>query len=239
MNNWLYTGHVYHKRFSIQQHSFTNRIFYIRFPLSRAQDLKNMFFSLDRWNLLSFYRKDHGDRQGGDLWKWALEKLILNGVGNAITKIELQTFPRVLGFVFNPVSFWFCYSGEHLVATIAEVNNTFGETHSYILKPNETEKEKVLHVSPFFKISGSYVFIFKNQNNQDIAIINYRRNDSILLHAQIIGKPQNWTAWNLFRTWLSYPFMTLAVVFYIHLHALILYFKGVPFFGKKGKEEAL
>ncbi|MBK9322868.1 MAG: DUF1365 domain-containing protein [Bdellovibrionaceae bacterium] len=237
MNKWLYLGHVYHRRESVAEHHFNNRIFFIRFPLSQIAKLKKPLFSLDRWNVLSFYRKDHGNRDGSDLWSWAISKLEQAGIQEPISEIELQTFPRVFGFVFNPVSFWFCYSGAEVAAVIAEVNNTFGGTHSYVLAKGDEIQKKVFHVSPFFKVNGEYRFSFTKQEDRCAASINYWRDHKPLLEARIHGKATDWTTVNLFWTWLSHPLMTFAVVFLIHWHALLLYFKKVPFFGKNGTEE--
>lgn len=237
MNKWLYAGRVFHQRFAVKKHQMTHRVFFIRFPLSKILLLKNSFFSLDRWNLLSFHRKDHGLRDGSDLWAWASKKLSEAGVHDPITEIELQTFPRVLGFVFNPVSFWFCYSGDEQVAVIAEVNNTFGETHSYVIPKQGEIHRKVLQVSPFFQITGEYKFTFAGNEKECLAGIHYLDGDEPLLYARIQGQAMDWTPGNLFKVWFGHPLLTFAIVFLIHWHASILYFKRIPFFGKNGIKE--
>ncbi len=242
MNSWLYLGEVYHQRFFPREHRLSMKLFYICFPLSRISELSNKIFSVNRWNLLSFYTKDHGDRQnsdlgvdlGGALRSWALAKLRSAGLTYEITEIELQTMPRVFGFVFNPVSFWYCYHGRELVATIAEVNNTFGQTHSYVIPSDQMAHKKVLQVSPFNKIEGQYIFSILKTSEKNEVIINYKKEARPLLMAKISGQAMAWTIGNLFKAWWAHPLMTFMAVFYIHLHALILYFKGVPFFGKKG-----
>lgn len=239
MNDWLFTGKVFHQRFSPREHKFSNRIFFIRFPLSRLAQLSNSIFSVNRWNILSFYSKDHGLRDGSNLWAWAVKQLHAAGIEAVVTEIEMQTFPRVLGYVFNPVSFWFCYSGNEHIATIAEVNNTFGESHCYVVPQGQNLQQKVLHVSPFFKIVGEYQFTFKITREDSIAGINYTKDNDRLLVANISGQAQAWTAKNLLKVWLTHPLMTVGVVFFIHWHALILYLKGIPFFGKNGVEEVL
>lgn len=237
MNKWLYKGKVYHKRFFPLVHSFSNNVFYIRFPLSKLYSLENLIFSVNRWNIISFFVKDHGDRDGKDLWTWALSKIQKAGINVVITEIELQTFPRVLGFLFNPVSFWYCYSQDELVATIAEVNNTFGGTESYIIPKDNFVEKKRFHVSPFFQVEGDYKFSFLNSLEQNNITINYFHENQQLMLANISGKAFPWTTWNLFRFWICHPVMTFSVVFFIHFQALILYIKGVPFFGKKGLKD--
>lgn len=237
MNKWLYRGQVYHHRVATVEHQFTNKIFFIRFPLSRISELKNPLFSVDRWGLFSFYRKDHGHLDGSDLWAWAIGKLKEGGVKEEITEIELQTLPRILGFVFNPVSFWFCYSGNEEVAVIAEVNNTFGKTHSYVIPRDSRIHKKTLHVSPFFKINGEYRFSFSKKGDRCEAGISYFKDNKPQLFASVTGTANAWTTGNLFWTWISHPLMTFAVVVLIHWYAIILYLKKVPFFGKNGIEE--
>ena len=234
MNSWLYTGQVFHRRIGKKEHVFKKRIFFIRFPLTELSKLKSPLFSVDRWNLFSFYNRDHGNRDGSDLLLWAKNKLRTSGIKENITEIDLQTFPRVLGYVFNPVSFWFCYSGSEQVATIVEVNNTFGQSHSYIITRVDEVQQKVFHVSPFFRISGQYKFSFSQNGNYCRAEIRYFQKNEDLFLAEISGTSMSSTTSNLLKVWLKHPLLTFAVVFFIHWHALILWYKGVPFFGKNG-----
>ncbi len=247
VNKWLFIGKVFHHRFAPREHRLTNRVFFIRFPLSRLAELNTGIFSVDRWNILSFHRIDHGMRDGSDLLLWAKKQLTKAGLDTQLTEIELQTFPRVLGYVFNPVSFWFCYSGNSLIATIAEVNNTFGASHSYVIPQGDLLHKKILHVSPFFKIEGEYKFAFANNVNSsstgnstgNLASIEYFLDGKKMLVANINGQAQDWTAAALLKVWLTHPLLTFMIVFYIHWHALILYLKGIPFSGKNGIKEGL
>ena len=136
--HWLYTGLVMHRRLRPVEHGFRYGVFFLRFPLSRLAQLRGPLFALDRFNLFSFHRADHGD--GGDPLQWIGGLLRREGVREVIGEVELQTFPRVLGYVFNPVSFWYCHNtaGE-LIAILAEVNNTFGERHCYLLQGRGTD----------------------------------------------------------------------------------------------------
>jgi DUF1365 family protein len=234
MNKWLYQGTVIHHRVFPKRHSLKYRVFFVSFPLSQISILNRAIFSVDRWNILSFFSKDHGDRKGGNLWNWAIQTLHSAGITCPISEIELQTFPRILGFVFNPVSFWYCFDGKTHVATIAEVNNTFGESHSYVVPASQLRQHKVLHVSPFFKVTGDYEFAFTLSLEERSADIKYFNDQRQLFFGRISGQSVEWNNKNLFWTWMRHPLMTFAVVFYIHLHAFILLLKGVPFFGKNG-----
>ena len=129
---WLYRGEVLHRRLRPAANAFRYGVFYIKFPLHRLRELANPVFSVDRFNLLSFHQTDHGG--GGDLQQWVQALLQTEGIDDADGEIWLQCFPRVLGYVFNPVSFWFCHRADgSLRAVVAEVNNTFGERHCYLL----------------------------------------------------------------------------------------------------------
>lgn len=152
----------------------------------------------------------------------------------------LQTFPRVLGYVFNPVSFWYCHdrSGA-LIAILAEVNNTFGGSYSYLLHRKgeplrdgeEMTADKLFHVSPFNEIEGGYRFRFHLQRKVQLARIDYDDAEGEVLLTSISGKPRDWSAAALLGAFLRMPFLTLGVIARIHWQALKLWLKGVPFRG--------
>lgn len=235
LKKWLFTGSVFHQRFLPKPHSLKQSVFFVRFPLSQVDKLENLVFSVDSWNFLSFQTRDHGDRNGGNLWDWAQQKLKSEGYTEVITEIEIQTFPRIFGYVFNPVSFWYCYNGSRLLAVIAEVNNTFGGSHSYVVSPTDLSVEKVFHVSPFFQIDGSYQFKFNNHHDRVAVTIKYLKNNQEQFVAHINGTAQEWTVSNLLKAWLKNPIMTFYIIISIHVHALRLYLKKITFFGKNGR----
>lgn len=156
--------------------------------------------------------------------------------------------PRVLGYVFNPVSFWFCHNAAgNLKAVLAEVNNTFGERHTYLLQPSEgsfdipfgkpLEAKKIFHVSPFFDLKGHYIFHFLKRNNglqshQHLSKIEYFIDQNLQLITSISGKEYPVNFKNRLKAMLSFPMMTLGVIFKIHWQALILWTKGVKFYKK-------
>ncbi len=131
---WLLTGQVMHERLRPKHHRFTYPVFYVRCDLDRLASLDSGWFGIDRWRPLSLYQRDHGPRDGSDLATWMRAQLSAAGIEEADGKIWLQAFPRVFGYAFNPVSFWFCHDRDgHLRALLAEVRNTFGDRHSYLL----------------------------------------------------------------------------------------------------------
>ena len=166
----LLLGHVMHRRLRPVVNAFVYPVFYVQLPLRQLAQANCGIFSVDRWNLLSFNSLDHGPRDGSPLLPW-IESLLRSQSLAADGEIILQTFPRVCGFVFNPVSFWFCHNGDGaLIAVLAEVNNTFGGNHSYLLhdggKPlpdgAEMHAGKAFHVSPFCKGWRNQLLDFQN-----------------------------------------------------------------------------
>ena len=254
MKAWLHTGQVLHRRLKPVQHRFRYAVFFLRFPLHRVAELETTLFSVNRFNLLSFHFADHGD--GGDPLAWAQRLLTDGGIDDADGEIVLQAFPRVLGYVFNPVSFWFCHRKDgSLRAVIAEVNNTFGERHCYLLQSGAENPaaspdqivaspssrirngelltaNKVFHVSPFCAIEGGYQFRFLQSAAGVVARIDYHDSAGALLLTSVSGQPRPFTSAALLGVFLTHPLMTLGVVARIHWQALRLWIKRVPFYRK-------
>ena len=231
----LFKASIFHKRFFPKENKFRYSGFYIKFSIDRLQSLKSLLFSVNRFNLFSFYEKDHGYKDGTQLDAWIRDTLGKAGITNFEGRIILQTFPRVLGYVFNPVSFWYCYKHEELTAVICEVNNTFGETHSYVIS-NQNKKNvtlpKEFHVSPFYDIKGDYEFDFQKNN---FVKINYYFDNKLQLTTSINGKIISWNDFNLFKIFLRHPFYTIFVILFIHYQAIKLYFKKNKYFPKPEK----
>ena len=237
----LLIGQVMHRRLRPVVNAFTYPVFYLQLPLAGLAAAGRGIFSVDRGNLLSFRQKDHGPRDGSPLLPWIQSLLRARGLP-ADGEITLQCFPRMFGYVFNPVSFWLCRdrTGE-LIAVLAEVRNTFGGHHSYLLhNPDGTPlrdgqvlyANKAFHVSPFCEIEGGYRFRFHLQGNYQIARIDYDDAEGEVLRTSISGKPLAWSARALLGAFLRMPLLTAGVMARIHWQALKLWLKGVPFYGK-------
>lgn len=232
-----------HRRRRPAANAFIYPVFYVQLPLRHLATANCGIFSVERWNLLSFRCRDHGPRDGSPLLPWMQQILRTHGLPDE-GEIFLQTFPRVLGFVFNPVSFWFCHdrSGA-LIAVLAEVNNTFGGTHSYLLHNptgvpladgQELQASKVFHVSPFCVVEGTYRFRFRLEAATQVAHIDYHdrgRAEEPVLQTAISGKLQPWTTGALWLAFLRMPLLTFGVIARIHWQALKLWLKKVPFRG--------
>ena len=233
----LLLGQVMHRRLRPKSHYFRYGVYQLRLPLrSLAQeDFAPALLSRNRFNILSFHDRDHGDGTQ-PLLTWIEAILRDHGIEDADGEIWLHCFPRVLGYVFNPVSFWFCHRADgRLRAILCEVNNTFGERHCYLLTQPEDgamSAQKIFHVSPFCKVEGRYDFHFAAEDGQHRARIDYDDGQGHLILTSIVGREVPLTSAAIFRQFLTKPMMTWAVVLRIHWHALRLWLKGVPFFTK-------
>lgn len=250
----LSLGLVRHSRLRPALNAFQYGVYTLMLPLralaASREDGPSMFGALcshNRFNLVSFHDRDHGDGKT-PLVQWIDLLLKAEGVQDADGEIWLQAFPRVMGYVFNPVSFWFCHrkSGE-LRAILCEVNNTFGERHCYLLDTGGTmpwgvalSADKMFHVSPFCAVEGSYRFRFMRtiqtidaqQIERIVARIDYDDARGPLLQTSISGKLHALSDRMLAFALLRYPFMTFGVILRIHWQALRLFAKRVPFFRK-------
>jgi DUF1365 family protein len=231
-------------------HAFHYGAYFLMLPMRSLQKQANgnapalRDLPINRAGWLSFYDVDHGDgrspEQGGAL-AWLNEILDKEGIHDAVGEVWLQTFPRVLGYTFKPVSFWYCHRADNsLAAIVAEVHNTFGERHSYLLdapKWGQTEMaSKVFHVSPFCEVNGHYQFRFMRTilNGQErlVARVDHFDDSGPLIETSMSGTLVPADATALKRALWSFPFFTFAVVARIHWHALLLWLKRVPFFSK-------
>jgi DUF1365 family protein len=247
-------GAVWHKRARPTLNQFTRPGYFLLLPMRSlrraqlepgngahaAQDL-----AINRRGLISFYDADHGDGRGtqaGGALAWLEERLAQAGIEDAVGEVWLQCYPRVLGYVFKPVSFWYCFGSEPgvLAAVVVEVNNTFGERHVYLLKRpvwgQATLADKVFHVSPFLQVSGRYRFNFLGgsmADGRDVVVrIDHWDDQGLLLATSQSGRLQTVTQATLEKAFWSYPAMTFGVVLHINLQALKLWLKKVPWFSK-------
>ena len=241
----LCLGEVMHFRLRPRAHRFRYRVFFMRLPLvalSADPRSGSRFFSFNRFNLLAFHERDHGDGKQAAL-PWIRGLLQQHGIHDVDGEIWLQCFPRVLGYVFNPVAFWFCQRADgSLRAVVCEVRNTFGEKHLYLLEQGNTvangaelQAQKIFHVSPFCDVSGHYRFRFLSTPGDGVshlARIDYDDGAGPLLLTALSGKESTLDDRTVLKVLWRYPLMTIGVVVRIHVQALRLWLKHVPFFSK-------
>jgi DUF1365 family protein len=230
-----------HERLRPKHHRFTYPVFYVRCDLARLASLDSWWFGIDRWRPLALHANDHGPRDSSDLDTWMRAQLSAAGIP-ADGKIWLQAFPRVFGYAFNPVSLWYCHDRDgHLRALLAEVRNTFGERHSYLLSTANNAPitantpltcRKVLHVSPFCRVEGSYVFRVREARNSASVSIDYTDADGLLIRTALGGRLMPLTRATALAALVRQPLLTVGVVVRIHLQALRLALRKAPFYGK-------
>jgi DUF1365 family protein len=233
----LLDARVVHARFEPKPYSLSHRLTYLYVPLSALSGgLQRPLLSRNRFNLFSLNDRDYG-ASGTPCEAWIDEVFASAGLDTKSGHtISLLTLPRVLGFVFNPVSFWFCRDeAGALRAVLAEVNNTFGERHCYLCrKPDgeaitpadEVVAEKVLFVSPFLPVAGHYAFRFNETEDRLSVNINLIQDGRRVMNASIVGRLGPLSSAALARSFARHLIPGLKVLFLIHMHALGLYFSG-------------
>jgi len=236
-------GEVAHRRTRPAAHRFRYPAFCLRVPLSRLEALRAGGIALNERGAVAFHERDHGPRDGSPLRPWIDALLATAGVAPG-GEVVLYAFPRMLGYVFNPVSFWVCHDGAGAVkAVLAEVNNTFGERHHYLLSHRDGRAlatgetltaTKVFHVSPFCAVRGHYAFRFHFGPGCWVARIDYHDggDEDALLETWISGTPAPLAAHSARGLLWRYRWFTLGVIARIHAQALALLVKRVPWFTK-------
>jgi DUF1365 family protein len=233
----LYVGKTTHSRFEPRPHSFSYRVFQL---LIDVDQLDTAFAGLwtmrrGRLGLFSFDAGDHGARDGSPPRLWVEGQLKAAGIASTASRIRLLCFPRVLGFVFNPISVFFVYdAADRLEAVIYEVNNTFGQTHAYVIPATggaleRHEADKALYVSPFYRVEGGYRFrLTPPGETLGLNILKHKDGKpNFLATLDLVRQPL--TDAKLLGLFLGMPLMTLGVVAAIHWEALRLWLKGAPF----------
>ena len=244
MTSSIYNGAVIHNRFKPKKHFFKYNVFSLLIDLSELEDLDKRikFFSFNKFNLVSFYEKDHGHRDGSSLVEWIKKNLNENNINSKDIRIKLLCYPRIFGYVFNPLSVFFIYdSSEKLISILYEVKNTFGEQHTYIFKVKDDANlfqhncSKKFHVSPFIEMNCNYFFRILKPGEKISVIIDQYQTDEKILYASQDGKRVDFTSKELLKSYLKHPLMTFKIISAIHYEAFKLWTKGIKFIKKKLK----
>ena len=236
----LYTGTVTHQRLRPRRHRLRYRVFWLLLDLDEIDDLAGQlkFFSRNHFNLLSFHDRDYGAGTAEPLRSQIERHMRTAGLDSDGGPIRLLTMPRLLGYVFNPISIYFCYCRTGpLAATIYEVNNTFGERHSYVVpvtddggasgQPIRQSCDKSLYVSPFLDMNMTYAFrVTPPAERVRIAISTNDAEGPILL-ALLSARQAKLSDPSLAFAFASHPLLTLKVIAGIHWEALLIWLKGI------------
>lgn len=229
-------GQVRHKRLKPVVHAFAYPTYFLMLPMRSLAKEPSTAIKRNHWAALSFYDKDHGDGRADSL-AWLDELLQSEGIDDATGEVWLHCYPRVLGYTFKPVSFWYCHRADaSLRAIVIEVNNTFGERHCYLLdKPifgAEQHASKVFHVSPFNHVEGNYRFRFMTTGNITLARVDYDDAIGPLLETSVSGELETITPQSIRKALWRYPMMTFGVIARIHWQAFKLWRKRVTYVAK-------
>jgi len=243
-NSCIYSGFVTHRRFKPKRHFFTYKTFSLLIDLKEIKNLEKeiKFFSYNKLNILSFYDRDHGPRDGSSLIKWVKKTLLTAKINIGSGNIKLLCYPRFFGYVFNPLSIFYCYDDElKLKAILYEVKNTFNEQHTYVFSVSPKSNlilhkcNKKFYVSPFMEMETFYNFRLLKPKNILNVFIKQRDTEGTLLTACQVGKKIEMSAKNLFFQFLTHPLMSFKVILAIHFEAFRLWTKGVKHVKRKIK----
>ena len=240
----IYIGNVIHKRFKPKIHFFKYKVFSILLDISEIDilDKSLKIFSYNKFNIVSFYDADHGPRDGTSIKEWVIKNLNDNRINTENIKIKLLCYPRIFGYVFNPLSVFFIYNkNSELISILYEVKNTFGEQHTYVFKTKENENyikhtcKKKFHVSPFIEMDCTYFFKILKPSEKISVIIDQYDEEGKLLYASQDGDRIELNNKNLVLSYLRHPFMTFKIIVAIHFEAFKLWTKGIKFVKKRLK----
>jgi hypothetical protein len=237
-------GQVRHARLRPAPNRFAYPTYFLLLPMRTLRERPCEALARNRFGLIAFHDADHGDGRADSL-AWLESLLRAEGVADADGEIWLHCYPRVLGYTFKPVSFWYCHrADDSLAAIVVEVNNTFGERHCYLLHGpglgwgRELSARKVFHVSPFCAIEGGYRFRFMRAEGRTVARIDHHDEAGALLQTSVSGDLAPLTRRRARAAFFGMPMMTAGVIARIHWQAFRLWRKRVPFFRKPAPPQA-
>ena len=233
----IYRGRVVHQRLVPARHRLAYRVFALSLDLDEIDELARELplFSRNRFNLLGFHDRDHGAGDGRPIAEHMRGVLTEAGLAAATARIRLICYPRILGYVFNPLSVYVCEDTDGRPGAIVyEVSNTFGERHSYIIPVEHAPGgivsqscAKQLYVSPFTSDTGRYSFRVRAPGDDLLVAVAFRDATGPVLNTHFTGTRQELTAGALAGLLAAYPLMTLKVIAGIHVEAARIWMKGV------------
>ena len=234
----IYVGHVIHKRLQPRRHAFRYRVFALCLDVDDISATASRLRMLqhNRWGLLSFHDRDHGRRDGQPVSAYIRGMLADRGYGDGVRRIMLICYPRVFGYVFNPLSVYVCYDAGDLPSVMVyEVTNTFGERTSYVIPVVKGRGDliwqacaKSMYVSPFNTVDGDYGFHVRPPAAEIAVGVHVRGAAGPLVKTHFRGTRLALTDANLRHVLMRHPLMTVKVIAAIHFEALRLWLKRIP-----------
>ena len=252
-NSCLYECRVYHRRYIRVDSKFRDRIFMFCLDLDELKALASrspLLFGVNRWRPFAFYDRDHFkflDKGGPQSTRERVNQyLAAQGISQAPARVMLLTNLRVFGYVFNPVSFYYCYDEQdQLLAVLAEVNNTYGEQKPYLVHADgqalELERREIknFYVSPFIAHNTDFHFRFREPRDLVNVRIDSVRGPHRILKAILHGKRRSFSARALLAALLRYPLVTVRIIVMIHVRALFLYARGIYVHDKRESDQKI
>ncbi|MFL2543779.1 MAG: DUF1365 domain-containing protein [Alphaproteobacteria bacterium] len=246
MNTKIIVSSIVHKRYGKIEHFFKYKVPSLFIDLDELEMIqsKSKIFSVNSFNIFSFNEKDHGYRDERSIKEFIIEMLQNYDVNYRNLKIKILCFPRIFGYVFNPLSIIYCYDKDKLISIFYEVKNTSNEQHTYIfarghskiLKALTHECQKNFYVSPFIGMKGKYLFTNKLTNDYINIIIDlYDNNNKKILMASQSGKFIDFKVSKLLKYNLLNPLFGFKIMSAILLEAIIIFFKGGKYYARKKK----
>lgn len=245
MTTGIYPGRVIHERLRPRHHRLSYGVFSLLVDLDdlkeRTRNLK--WLSYNEGGFYAIHDKDHGD--GQNIRSWVTAELTQAGLACAAHRVSMLCYPRILGYVFNPLTVFFCYdTSDQLSAVIYEVHNTFKERHAYVLPvsgpPTKVIKQccaKNFYVSPFVPMACRYKFRLQPPGEKVRVVIREEDEEGLLLAASFNGDHLPLSDAVLIKMALKFPLMTLKVMVGIHIEAVRLWLKKTPYFPHKSAED--
>ena len=233
----IYEGLVVHERLKPKRHRLSYRVFSLLLDIDElaALDRKFRLFAYNRWAPLAFFDCDHGLADGTPLRPWVEARLKEAGLHVSSGAIRLLCYPRVFGYVFNPLSVYFCYdNNDCLHAILYEVCNTYKERHTYVMPLNKGDNgvirqkaQKSMYVSPFISMETTYHFQILPPSAETSIGIRQEDADGPLLIASFKGKREQISGETLTKILIRFPLLTFKIIAGIHWEALRLWLKGI------------
>ena len=242
----LFSNIVIHQRLMPFKYRFKYSLisFYVYYDELKSLDASISCFSYNKFNIFSFHEKDHGYRDHRSLKQFVKDILSKNSIKYNQLKFSILCFPRILGYVFNPLSVIFCFEQDALIAILYEVKNTSNEQHTYcfanknfsIKKIYQHRCKKKFYVSPFIEMNSYYKFSTQTPS-EDLSLLieQFNTKDEKVLFASQIGKRTYFTSATILKSFFKNPLMTFRVIFGIHYQAIRIFFKGGRYYPRNKK----